>query len=81
MLDHLGIAVPTDKYEETVNFYLAALAPLGYERRFNFTEGALVSGLGTEEGRADFWITGIKEVPMGNHAHYAFAGKSMFFSF
>jgi hypothetical protein len=54
MLDHVGIIVPKDKQTEVVDFYLAALKPLGYEKLASFANDMVV-GLGTSMP-ADWWV-------------------------
>lgn len=75
-IDHIGLTVPAGKFDDCVAFYLSALAPLGYEKRFQVSE--TVIGLGSTQdyvpGRADFWIIGIPEV-QGQVAHVAFSAK------
>jgi hypothetical protein len=52
-LDHLGITVPRAKFDETVAFYLATLAPLGYREMLRPVPN--VVGLGVYH--PDFWIS------------------------
>jgi 4-hydroxyphenylpyruvate dioxygenase-like putative hemolysin len=54
MLDHVCITVPKDRLEEVTNWYLAALAPLGYEKYKEFPGKAV--GLGPEKYSVKFWI-------------------------
>jgi hypothetical protein len=58
MLDHVSISVPKDRLEEVTNWYLAALAPLGYTKHKDFPGKAV--GLGPEKYSVPFWI-GAKE--------------------
>jgi len=53
-LDHIGYAVPPAKFKEVVDWYLAALAPLGYTKKRDLLEGKVV-GLGNSD-TADFWL-------------------------
>ncbi|KAI1931091.1 hypothetical protein LOZ65_001290 [Ophidiomyces ophidiicola] len=53
---HLGFCVPDSKLNETLSFYLAALAPLGYKEHMRPVENVI--GLGVYY--PDFWITGVK---------------------
>lgn len=75
-IDHIGLTVPAGRFNDCVAFYLSALAPLGYEKRFQVSE--TVIGLGSTQdyvpGRADFWIIGIPEV-QGQVAHVAFSAQ------
>lgn len=52
-LSHVGIPVPRSKFEETVSFYLSALAPLGYKEHARPVPH--VVGLGVSY--PDFWIS------------------------
>jgi hypothetical protein len=73
MLDHLGIAVPTSKFQEVVNFYIAALAPLGITKQLEF--GGVAVGLGASKVETRFWVFARDE----NHVtglHLAFSAKS-----
>jgi hypothetical protein len=53
-IDHFSFNVPPSKYEEVVNWYLAALAPLNYTKQINI-EG-VACGLGDSPYTAKFWI-------------------------
>jgi hypothetical protein len=66
MLDHVSISVPSSRLEEVTNWYLAALAPIGYVKNKDF--GGVAVGLGFEKYSNPFWIFGEegKEV-MGTH--------------
>ena len=48
-LDHMVITVPKESFNKVVDWYLAALAPLNYEKMFDFGETV---GLG-EKPKAD----------------------------
>ena len=50
MLDHIGLSV--SNFAESLSFYKAALAPLGYELVMEF---GTIAGLGVQ-GKPDFWI-------------------------
>ncbi|PGH15503.1 hypothetical protein AJ80_05520 [Polytolypa hystricis UAMH7299] len=50
---HIGISVPASKFDETVAFYLATLAPLGYKEHVR--PAPHVVGLGIYY--PDFWIS------------------------
>lgn len=63
MIDHLGI--PVSDIARSKQFFLAALAPLGYKVIRDLGEAV---GMGTET-RADFWIG--KAQP-GSPSHIAF---------
>ncbi|KAM5452142.1 putative lactoylglutathione lyase [Microsporum audouinii] len=49
---HVGLTVPDDKFEETVSFYLTALAPLGYKEKLR--PHPKVVGMGV--CYPEFWI-------------------------
>lgn len=82
-IDHICLRVPEDKFQECLEFYLAALKPRGYTLRHQF--GEFVAGIGspTEDlkdyKRADFWLVGSK-TPSTDKIHIAFSceGKSLF---
>lgn len=61
MIDHIGISVRD--YARSKAFYLAALAPLGYELVMEF-DGAAGLGAG---GKPDFWIAAGGEVDKPMH--------------
>jgi catechol 2,3-dioxygenase-like lactoylglutathione lyase family enzyme len=54
MIDHIGLSVAD--YERSKAFYLAALAPLGYELFMEIPEGGPHAGFGAN-GKPDSWIT------------------------
>jgi catechol 2,3-dioxygenase-like lactoylglutathione lyase family enzyme len=55
MIDHIGLSV--SDYQSSKAFYLAALAPLGYELFREIPEAGPHAGFGAG-GKPDFWITG-----------------------
>jgi catechol 2,3-dioxygenase-like lactoylglutathione lyase family enzyme len=61
MIDHIGIAVRD--FARSKEFYVAALAPLGYVVIMDFGHAA---GLG-EGGKPDFWISAGGEVDKPMH--------------
>jgi catechol 2,3-dioxygenase-like lactoylglutathione lyase family enzyme len=61
MIDHIGISVRD--YARSKEFYLAALAPLGYVLVMEFGDAA---GLG-EGGKPDFWISAGGDVDKPMH--------------
>lgn len=69
---HIGISVPPSKFDETLKFYLAALAPLGYNEIMRPVEQ--VVGLGVYY--PIFWI-GAREDAGEQHVHIAFDAASM----
>lgn len=75
MLDHLAISIPADKYQETLDFYLAALAPLGYEQQASYQDGKVV-GLGIKGAGPDFWLAGMSDKGTSG-AHWAFSTDGM----
>ena len=73
-INHIGITVPKDKYQATLDFYLAALGPLGYKVKMQAGEYAV--GLG-DSFAPDFWITAESETyKAGGTGHVCFYGKS-----
>jgi catechol 2,3-dioxygenase-like lactoylglutathione lyase family enzyme len=70
MIDHIGLHV--NDYAKSRSFYLAALAPLGYEMLMEFPaptpdgRSAMVGGLGAG-GKPDLWITDRGEKMNGFH--------------
>jgi hypothetical protein len=58
MLDHVVISVPANRLEQVANWYLAALAPIGYAKQREYPGMAV--GLGPNKDLAPFWI-GVKE--------------------
>ncbi|CAI7644892.1 unnamed protein product [Penicillium pancosmium] len=77
-IDHMSLHVPEDKFKECLDFYLAALAPLGYTIWHQF--GETVVGLGAprddqkDHKRPDLWLCGIK-TPNEYPSHIAFASN------
>ncbi|MBA3458525.1 MAG: VOC family protein [Deltaproteobacteria bacterium] len=70
MIDHTGVQV--GDFKRSVEFYKAALAPLGYELIMTFEGTAAGFGAG---GKPDFWLDGSKKAPT-DHIHIAFRAKS-----
>ena len=71
---HVSITVPKAKLDETVEFYEAALKPLGYKIMMRPAEG--VVGLGNSMA-PDMWIAVENEkMRAGGQAHICFYGKS-----
>lgn len=54
MIDHFSFNVAPSKYEAVVDWYLKALAPLGYTKQVDFPGRAC--GLGATKQTAKFWI-------------------------
>lgn len=77
MLDHFGLFAQASKYAQTIAWYQAALAPLGYEMR-DFIPGQLV-GFSAEDNDAsnkfDFWIHK-KDDSERTPVHFAFRAKT-----
>lgn len=67
-IDHTGIWVPKDKHEEAVNFYLAALKPLGYEKIIG--EAGAWAGMGVNE-KPDWFLMACDTAP-DRQSHIAF---------
>lgn len=79
MLDHLALSVPPDKFQATVDFYVASLAPLGYEKLVSMLDDKLIA-LGNKSSpmsnTADFWLSGMSEANVDkNYAHWAFVAE------
>ena len=73
-IDHCGISSSAASLEGVVQWYLAALKPLGYKKLAEFLDGAVV-GIGADN-KADFWITSTKEEPnVKNHFAFTASGK------
>lgn len=69
MLDHVIISVPANRFDEVVEWYLAALAPIGYTKQKDFPGMAV--GLGPKKNSAPFWI-GAKDGAEIAATHVAF---------
>ncbi|KAJ2968029.1 hypothetical protein NQ176_g9378 [Zarea fungicola] len=79
MFDHVALSVPKDKFPAVVDFYAAALAPLGYDQLISMFEGQLVA-LGDKtspmDNKADFWLSGMSDTAVEkNYAHWAFVAN------
>lgn len=77
MLDHLGYAVAD--FPKSREFFLKALAPLGYGIVMEFKEGDIPGG-GAHvgfgpPGKPAFWISNAG-TPLGARMHIAFAAKN-----
>jgi hypothetical protein len=70
MLDHVCISVPKARLEEVTNWYLAALAPLGYTKHKDFPGYAV--GLGPGRYSVKFWIGAKDDDQMAAGTHIAF---------
>ena len=80
-INHLGIAVPEAQLEETVQFYLKTLGPLGYVEMVRPVAG--VVGMGTK-GVADLWLSALLSDVINSKVHLAFDAEgedSLFFFF
>lgn len=77
-IDHTSLHVPEDKFKECLDFYLAALKPLGYTIWHQFGESVVGLGAPREDlkdhKRADLWLCGIK-TPNEYPSHIAFASN------
>lgn len=73
-VDHTSIPVPSSQFKEVVEWYLAALAPLGYKKIMDY---GVAVGLG--DPTPDFWL-GSQDVSAGDAkvlpVHTAFHAKS-----
>ncbi|KAF2742100.1 hypothetical protein M011DRAFT_481977 [Sporormia fimetaria CBS 119925] len=59
MFDHMGFDVHPSKFNETVNFYTAALAPLGISKQMEFPGEAV--GFGRSKIEPPFWVAAKKD--------------------
>lgn len=76
-LDHIGIIIPHDKFDEEVNFLLAALAPLGMKEQMRPIPGII--GIGDAPHNAFLWISGIKDgkpVTTSGHGYHVAIGAA-----
>jgi len=69
-IDHTSIAVTKDLHKKSVDFYLTALKPLGYEKIMAFGPNEERTGLGVKP-KSDFWIIAADEAKVPN-CHIAF---------
>lgn len=78
-IDHLSLHVPEAKFQQCLEFYLAALKPLGYEIRQQFGEAVVGMASKLDMGfvaPADFWVIADKDG--GSYAsHLAFRAPGM----
>lgn len=75
LLDHVSISAAPDQYQALVEFYLAALKPLGIKKLMDF---GVVVGLGAEENSPEFWIAQAEDeskVGLGGHICFTAKGK------
>lgn len=70
MLEHVSLRTP--QFEALVRFYVAALAPLGYEKLYVTDEGV---GFG-KDGNAPFWIGPSATSPTGIHIALSAANRA-----
>jgi catechol 2,3-dioxygenase-like lactoylglutathione lyase family enzyme len=70
MIDHVGLSV--SDFQVSKAFYLAALAPLGYELVMETAEAGPAAGIGAG-GKPDFWIA--DGGPTTPHTHIAFRAR------
>jgi catechol 2,3-dioxygenase-like lactoylglutathione lyase family enzyme len=70
VIDHIGVGVRN--FEESLDFYGRALAPLGFERVAFIDADNRAAGFGVD-GRDDFWI---HEGRPAGRAHVAFESES-----
>ncbi|RDW61980.1 hypothetical protein BP6252_11413 [Coleophoma cylindrospora] len=73
MLDHVGFQVAPSKFDSIVAWYLAALAPLGYEKQMEIPGKAV--GLGPSKDSAPFWIAVKESASDSPSLHLAFKAK------
>lgn len=93
---HTGIKTPTALHQAVVDWYEAALAPLGYTKAMAFLDGQVV-GFADGTGDVDWWITSAGAAPpgvpapapgdgdvvkvLGTHVAFGAKGSSLFFPF
>ncbi|KAL0574921.1 hypothetical protein V5O48_007043 [Marasmius crinis-equi] len=77
-IDHTGIHVPASKRVAVVEWYEAALKPLGYKRSMSFGPNGEVVGFSdsadTGYMKSDWWITGFTDEETYK-SHHAFSAK------
>jgi len=75
MLDHVCISVSPSKLDAVVEWYVAALSPLGYTLQRSYPTAF---GLGPTSADTPFWIFAAKDenaTAAGNGLHLAFKAK------
>jgi hypothetical protein len=73
VINHFLFYVRPDQYETVVSWYLAALAPLKFQKIMDFGK---VCGMGVEGKQPEFWIAQ-KESAGASDFHIAFTAKGM----
>ncbi len=73
-IDHISLFIPSDVHKKTVEFYLAALKPLNYEKMMAFGPNEEHVGLGVKP-HSDFWLTST-DLPVPK-THIAFTASGM----
>ncbi|KAF2870684.1 hypothetical protein BDV95DRAFT_65983 [Massariosphaeria phaeospora] len=73
MLDHVNLFVHPSKFDDVVNWYLAALAPLGYTKQIDYPGQAAGIGLPSDPV-SGLWITA-KDTGNETGIHIAFRAK------
>ncbi|KAL1837789.1 hypothetical protein VTJ49DRAFT_3399 [Mycothermus thermophilus] len=56
-ISHTGIRGPPALHNTMVQWYEAALAPLGYKRAMDFLDGLVVGFADNDSGEADWWVS------------------------
>ena len=74
--DHVGFDVLPAKWEELVNFYSKALAPLAYAETLRIEQGVILGVNGKYE--AELWIGKDEKASEQVNLHLAFNVKGMF---
>lgn len=72
-VDHVGISVPKDRFKEILDFYLAALAPLGYK----VIAQPIPDVVGLGKDVPDWWLAAADAAPARGSLHVAFSTMSM----
>jgi hypothetical protein len=76
-IDHLGISVPPENHKTIVDFYLAALKPIGYTQLATYGANGEVVGIGADHD-ADLWITAVPGASDTMNLHLAFSIPGMY---
>jgi hypothetical protein len=71
-IDHTGVLIEKSQHATIVEWYKAALAPLGYAVYLAVENHA--TGFSDDKRHADFWVIGVDSAP-NIGMHYAFVAK------
>ncbi len=67
--DHICLEVAADVHKKTVDFYIAALKPIGYEKLHTFGPNEAQVGFGVRP-KPDFWVMSREA---STNVHFAFS--------